>query len=165
VNLINIRKGEQVLHAQHGVGRITSIRNRSFSGHAPASYVKVYFERDKLTMMVLEDDLRLIVRGLITNQEARELLVRITDWKGKPESQWKARAEANQAAIDSGDPFEYVKVLKELAQLESKGELGLCDREHLRRSLCLLTEEISSSLKKSPQRVHKLLTQAIGAAL
>lgn len=158
-------EGEHVLHAQHGVGKIESIGRFSFSGHAKASYVQLFFERDGLTMTVLEEALPGVVRSLISSEDARELLRQITAWNGKPQAQWKARANAHQAAIDSGDPFEYVKVLKELAHLQKDVALSLRDREHLGRSLCLLTEELACALKKSPKRVRRLLTQAIGTSL
>ncbi len=162
---MNIRNGEYVLHAQHGVGKITSIRTCSFSGHAAAKYVQLYFVRDELTMEVLKEALPGVVRSLISPEQAWDLLEQIAEWNGKPQAQWKARANAHQAALDSGDPFEYLKVLKELALLESGDALCLGDREHLSRSLCLLTEELACALKKSPRRVHRLLTDAVGATL
>ena len=160
-----IRKGEHVLHAQHGVGKIKSIRNRSFSGHAPASYVQLYFKRDELTMTVLEEDLPGVVRGLISSEEAQELLGQISAWNGKPKDKWKSRANAHQAAIESGDPFEYVKVVKELTYLERQDELRLRDREHLSKSLCLITDDLAFALKKSPRNVRRLLSNATGASL
>lgn len=165
MSVMNFRTGEHVLHPQHGVGRIESINRRSFCGHAPASYVQLYFERDELLMTLLEDDLPGTVRGLISSEEARQLLAQISTWKGKPATQWKTRANAHQAAIDSGDPFEYFKVLKGLAHLENGGSLRLCDREHLNKSLNLLIEEFACALKKSPRQARKLINQAVGAAL
>ena len=76
----------------------------------------------------------------------------------------KARANANQAALDSGDPFKYVKVAKDLAKLESDGALRLCDREHFNRSVDLLTEELACALNKSQRQARKLIDQAIGAS-
>ena len=69
---MNISKGEHVLHPQHGVGKIKSIRERSFYGHAPARYVQLYFKLDELTMTLLEDDVFNNVRGLISAEEAQE---------------------------------------------------------------------------------------------
>jgi RNA polymerase-interacting CarD/CdnL/TRCF family regulator len=160
-----IKKGEHVLHAQHGVGKIESVGEFSFSGLDAANYVQLYFERDELTMTVLEEDLPEVVRELISSEEAKELLGEIDAWEGKPSSQWKARANAHQAAIDSGDPFQYIKVLKGLAHLENDGALRSSDREHLSKSLCLLTEELSCALKKTPQQVRRLLNRAIGTTL
>ncbi len=162
---MNIRKGEHVLHAQHGIGQVESIRNRSICGHAAANYVELYFERDDLTMTVLKDDLPGVVRNLISPEEARVLLDEITAWNGRPEAQWKARANTHQAAIDSGDPFEYVKVLKELVDLDNRGALGSCDRRHMSTTFSLLTEELAFALKKSPRQARRLLEQAVGATL
>jgi RNA polymerase-interacting CarD/CdnL/TRCF family regulator len=162
---INIRKGEYVFHRQHGLGEITSIHDNSFSGHAAACYVNLYFRRDELTMTVLEKNLQSVVRDLISLEQAQDLLGQIQAWNDKPEAQWKARADANQAALDSGDPFEYVNVLVGLAHLETEGALRLRDREHANRSLRLLTEELACVLQESQQHVRGLLDQTIGVSL
>jgi RNA polymerase-interacting CarD/CdnL/TRCF family regulator len=160
---INIRQGEHVHHPQHGIGKVQSIRKRSFYGHEPARYAQLYFERDALTLTLLEKDLSETIRCLITAVEAKELLQKIEAWDGKPKAQWKARADAHQAAIDGGDPFECGKVLKGLSQMEAEGTLRPRDRAHLNRSQELLTEELSRALKKSRAQVLKLIDEAIGA--
>ena len=162
---LNIKKGAFVLHPQHGVGKITSTLSCSFSEQPTASYVELYFKRDELTMTVLEENMPGLVRGLISPEEARELLDQMTDWDGKPEAKWKARANANQAAIESGDPFEYIKVAKSQARLESGGTIRSLDRKHLNISLNLLTEELSCALNQSPKRVRGLLAKAAGTPL
>ena len=160
-----MRKGEHVLHPQHGIGKIESIRELSFCGHAPATYAQLYFKRDELTMTMLEENLPGVVRRVISPEEAENLLDQLRSWNGKCSPQWKARANAHQAAIDSGDPFEYVKVLKGLAQLESEGPLRTCDRDHFNTSLYLLKEELACALKKSSRQVSKLIDQAVGIPL
>lgn len=164
MSLMDLRKGDQVLHAQHGVGTITSIRNRSFSGDDEGDYVQLYFERDELMMIVRHEDLSDLVRELISSEQAKELLDHVTVWNGKPAAKWKPRAAAHQAALDSGDPFEYVKVLKVLSQLERDGSLSSSDRKHLSLSLCLLTEELACAMKQSRKQVQRLLDRAIGAS-
>ena len=162
---LSIQKGSFVLHPQHGVGKITSIQDCSFAEQPEASYVELYFKRDQLTMTVLEDSVSGMVRGLISSEEAHDLLDHMTAWNGKPQSQWKARANANQAAIESGDPFEYSKVLKSLASLESGGAIRSSDRQHLNVSLNLLTEELACAMNKSRNRVRGLLSKAAGTSL
>ncbi len=158
---MNVARGNRFLHLQHGIGRVQSVEERSFYGSPSARYVQIYFKRDDLTVTVLEKDFPETVRKLISAGEARELLDVLTEWNGKPSTKWKARANANQAALDSGDPFEYVKVAKSLAQLESEGALRLCDREHLNLSMDLLTEELACALDKSQRQVRKLIDRAI----
>lgn len=160
-----MQKGDHVLHPQHGIGKIESISKLSISGHAPASYAQLYFERDDLTMTLLEENLPGSVRSVVSPGVAKDILDQLNSWNGKTTSQWKARANAHQAAIESGDPFEYAKVLKGLAQLGIEGPLRTSDRVHFNRSLHLLTEELACALKKSPRQVSKLIDQAVGIPL
>ncbi len=154
---INIRKGESIHHPQHGIGKIQSIGERSFGGRAKATYAELYFERHNLKLTILKDDVPETVRSLISNREAKRLLEELKSYEGKVSKQWKARANAHQAAIDRGDPFEYAKVFKGLTKLEEKDGLRAQDKAHLAQSLELLTEELACSLRKSPEQARKML--------
>jgi RNA polymerase-interacting CarD/CdnL/TRCF family regulator len=156
---INIRKGESIHHPQHGIGKIQSIGEHSFGGCAKATYAELYFERHNLKLTILKDDVPNTVRSLITNKEAKRLLEEIKTYEGKVSKQWKARANAHQAAIDRGDPFEYAKVYKGLTKLEEKDGLRAQDKAHLAQSLDLLTEELSCSLRKSREQTRKMLAE------
>jgi RNA polymerase-interacting CarD/CdnL/TRCF family regulator len=112
---------------------------------------------------MLKDELSNNIRSLISPEEANSLLDQIKRWKGKPKAQWKARADAHQSALESGDPLECAKVLKGLYKLESEGDLRPRDRAHLKQSLELLTDELARALKKRPAQAERLLMEATGA--
>ena len=42
---MKVKKGQYVLHLQHGVGKVLSIKTRKFYGQAEASYVELYVQR------------------------------------------------------------------------------------------------------------------------
>jgi len=142
------------------VGRIQSIRKRSFSGQEEATYAQVYFERDGLTMMLLQRDLAKAVRRLISKGKARKVLEHMKKWDGPVDRQWKSRAAANQVAIEQGDPFEYAKVVKSLSKLQASSELRQQDRNHLQQSLDFLTEELAHSLGEPPDKTRHRITEA-----
>ena len=158
---INIKQGTHIHHPQHGVGKVESIRKRSFYGQAAATYAQLYFEREELTLTLLAKDVSDTIRTVITADEAENLLDSIKDWNGAPKKQWKARADAHQAAIESGDPLECAKVLKGLNRLQSEGPLRQQDRAHLKQSMELLTDELARALKKRRPQARKLLIEAI----
>ncbi len=160
---IKIRKGDSIHHPQHGIGKIEDISERSYGGRAAATYAELFFKRQNLTLTVLEKDLGETVRALISNKDAKRLLDEMKQWNGRVSKQWKARANAHQAAIDRGDPFEYAKVYKGLSRLETQEGLRAQDKAHLAQSLDLLTEELACSLRKSPEQTRRMLTK-IGAA-
>jgi RNA polymerase-interacting CarD/CdnL/TRCF family regulator len=112
---------------------------------------------------VLAEDLSTTFRRLISANEAKSLLEKIRQWDGKPKKQWKARAEAHQNAIESGDPLECAKVLKGLTRVEAEDKLRIQDRDHLKRSMELLTDELSRALKKRPAQTRKMLDEAVSA--
>ncbi len=154
---INIRKGESIHHPQHGIGKIQSIGERSFGGCAKATYAELYFARQNLKLTILKDDVPNTVRALISTKDAKRLLDELKGYEGKVSKQWKARANAHQAAIDRGDPFETARVYKGLSKLESQDGLRAQDKAHLAQSLALLTEELACSLRKSPEQARKML--------
>lgn len=147
-------------HPQHGVGKIQSIEKRSFYGAEAATYAELYFERENLTLTLLRDDLPDAVRLVISANKARQLLKEIRQWSGTPSKQWKARANAHQAAIESGNPFEYAKVFKELHQLGMEETLRSGDRSNFKHTEELLVEELANSLGKTQNKAQELLRQA-----
>lgn len=100
------------------------------------------------------------MRQPISTNEAKTLLGKLKEWKSKPKKQWKARANANQAAIDRGDPFEYARVFKDLTKLEAEGALRAQDRQHLSQSTTLLVDELAHSLRKTPEQALRMLEEA-----
>ena len=135
----------------------------SFSGRDEATYAQIHFPSNNLTFTILKDECPNFLRGLISADDARELLKQIENWDGEPKSQWKARADKHQAAIETGDPFEYAKVPKEISKIGPEEELRPRDRANLEQSLNLLKEEITHSLNKTPAQVDALIGKALDA--
>lgn len=109
--------------------------------------------------MLRKQDLAATVRNPINAKEAKRLLEHLESWKGKMSKQWKARANANQAAIERGDPFGYAEVYKGLSLLEEEGTLRASDRAHLNHSFEFLVEEVANALKKTPEQARSLIAR------
>jgi RNA polymerase-interacting CarD/CdnL/TRCF family regulator len=146
---------------QHGVGSVRSIVERSFGGPTAAQYVELYFATEELTVILREDELPGMVREMVSAEQAAELLANLRDWGGSPSQNWQVRARAHAAAIEGGDPFEYLKVVKELHQLDASGTLRRTDQQHYQKSLDLLTEELMFSLGKPKKKVRSLIEKAL----
>jgi len=135
----------------------------SFTGRDEATYAQIHFSRNDLTFTLLKDECPNMLRNLISADDSLELLEQIEKWDGEPKAQWKARADKHQAAIETGDPFEYAKVPKELSKMGAEDELRPRDKANLAQSLALLKEEITYSLKKTPAQVETLIGKALEA--
>jgi len=152
--LITISQGDSIHHPHHGIGQVQSIRKRSFSGEEETTFAQVYFKRGGLTLMMREQDLANIVRNPISASEAVKLLDHLEKWDGDVSSQWKVRANANQIAMERGDPFAYAEVYKGLSRLEAEGTLRASDRAHLNQALEFLVEELANALGKTPEQTR-----------
>ena len=119
----------------------------------------MYFKRDGLTLMLRQQDLAKTVRKPINASEAKQLLDHLESWDGKVSTEWKARANANQVAMERGDPFSYAEVYKGLCKLEEEGTLRSTDREHLNRSLDFLVEELAIALGKTPEQARNRIAK------
>jgi RNA polymerase-interacting CarD/CdnL/TRCF family regulator len=141
---------------------VLSIRKRSFSGGQETLFAKLFFKRDRLTLILRKEDLAKTVRNPIDASEAKKLLAHLKSWKGKVSSKWKARATAHQQAMDKGDPFGYAEVYKGLSKLEEEGKLRAADRAHYNQSLSFLSEELANALGKSEDEVRVQLEKITG---
>lgn len=147
-----------ILHPQHGIGRIQSIRRRSFLGEEPRRFAKLFFKREKLTVMMRPDDLEETVRNIISASEAKKVLEHLEECDASMSSQWKTRANRNQAAIDGGDPYDLARVYKGLVQMQANGgSLRAADRKHLQTSYQFLSEELAAALNKTLLQIEKMI--------
>jgi len=158
----DLSRGSAVHHPSHGIGQVESIRERKFDGANGAKFAQVYFKREALTLILPVQDAAEAVRKPVNCKQARQILEHIGSWHGNPSKQWKARANAHQAAIDRGDPFEYAEVFKNLHWLEAEGSLRNTDRAHLNQAMDFLVDELSFAFDKTPERVRELILDAAG---
>ena len=110
--------------------------------------------------MMRKQDLANTVRYPISAKEANQLLDQLGKWDGKVSNQWKVRANANQVAMERGDPFDYVDVYKGLSRLEAEGTLRASDRAHLNQALDFLVEELANALGKTPEQARSQIAGA-----
>jgi len=104
--------------------------------------------------LLRQQDLAKTVRYPIDSSEAKKLLDHLKKWQGKVSTQWKARANAHQEAMERGNPFDYADIYMGLSKLEAEGSLRASDRAHLNQSLNFLTEELANALGKTPEQVR-----------
>ena len=110
--------------------------------------------------MMRKQDLANTVRYPINANEAKKLLDHLDQWDGNVSNQWKVRANANQLAMDRGDPFDYANVYKGLSRLEAEGTLRASDRAHLNQALDFLVEELANALGKTPEQARNQIARA-----
>lgn len=155
-----LSRGSAIHHPHHGIGKVQSVSEQEFGSASSGKFAKLYFKREALTLILPVQDAAETVRSPINRSQARQILDHIETWEGSISKQWKARANANQAAMDRGDPFEYAEVFKCLHQLEAEGTLRQTDRGHLNQAVDYLGDELSYALGMTPDQARELIAKA-----
>lgn len=140
-----------------------SIRKRNFTGANGTRFAKLFFPRNKMTMLVREEDLGDSVRRPITKKTAREVLDHIGTWEGRVSDQWKTREGTLQAKLDDGDPFALAEVYKTLRLRQEADTLSAADRRQLGQSESRLSEELAMAFGHAPEKaLERMETSALG---
>jgi CarD family transcriptional regulator len=161
--VITIAQGDRIHHPHHGIGKVQSIRRRSFSGTNGARFAEIFFKREQITLMVRENSLDSTVRPPIGPSRAAKLLEHMKAWKAKVSDQWKTRANTHQAMMDEGEPRAYAEVYKGLRIREQDETLSAADRKHLKACEEFLSEELANALGQSRGEALDQMTQATRA--
>lgn len=127
-------------------------------GQNAKPFVKVFFKRENLTMIVRKQELQESSRNIISKAEAERVLEHIENCDGAMNEQWKTRIRLNEKALEGGDPYELASVFKGLSRMQDEGKtLRAADRKHLQSSFAILSEELATALGKSRASVEALI--------
>jgi RNA polymerase-interacting CarD/CdnL/TRCF family regulator len=157
---ITITQGDRIHHPHHGIGKVESIRTRSFSGENGTRFAKIFFKRDSITLMLRENQLDDMIRKPMGLKEAKKLMAHLKSWKGQVSNQWKPRATAHQLKMEEGEPMRYAEVYKNLRTRQEEGTLSAADRKHLRQCSEVLAEELANAFGKTPSEALDQITLA-----
>ncbi|MEM9302941.1 MAG: hypothetical protein AAGE01_12555 [Pseudomonadota bacterium] len=118
-------------------------------GEEPRRFVKLWFARAKLNIMMRPAALEDEVREVISAAEAKKVLKHIETCDSTMSQQWKTRTGRNEKAIASHDPFECARVYKGLSRFQAEGNnLRAADRKHMQTAFELLADELAAALDK-----------------
>lgn len=153
------KSGDTVFHALHGIGVIKSIEERELLG-STCCFTTLYFDRERVEVTLSKSSFAQKVRAPLDAAAARTVLDFLGDWHGPGESVWKKRHKENQESLASGDPWRVCGVAKSLFRLRQKGSLANSDRTHLKLSLDMLAEELSTVLGEAREPMLLRLERA-----
>ena len=159
---ITITKGDSIHHPHHGIGTVQSIRKRSFSGSTGRKFAKLFFPREEMVMMIGENELHEHIRKPIQKSEAKKVLEHISEWSELESDQWKARANAQQAKLDDGNPIAIAEVYKTLSRRMADDKLSAADRRQLSQAEERLIEELSMAMGQPAGKTCKRMEKAAG---
>lgn len=153
--------GDKVVHPMHGAGVIDSIVQRKINGEEKDYYL-LKLSGGTMTVMIPTDNAREIgVRPVISNSEAREVLVAMDTIEVDMTQNWNRRYRENMVRLKSGDLLEVARVVKGLMLRESERGLSTGERKMLHTAKQILISELVLAQSLPYDTVEKSITNAL----
>ena len=109
------RKGETVVHPEHGAALIEEVREKEFLGEK-RKYLVLRVVYGDLTVLVPTDSTDAVgLRPVVSKNEVKKVLKVLTEDETSVAANWSRRFKNNLEKLHSGDPYEVAEVLRNLA--------------------------------------------------
>jgi CarD family transcriptional regulator len=140
------RKGDTVVHREHGAAVITEISERDFLGETK-KYMVLRLAYGDLTLMVPVDKTEDVgLRQVVSKQEVKKILDVLREDESKMASNWSRRFKNNMEKLHSGDPYQVAEVVKNLSIRERQKGLSAGEKRMLAQARRILVSELVFSL-------------------
>jgi CarD family transcriptional regulator len=152
---------QHVVYPLQGVGKITSIEEKSFKGSDVLYYV-IYLEISDMTVMVPVDRAEeLGIRSIVSKQQSKKALNHISQKHEPVTADWKMRYQMNLDLLKSGSVIDIATVVRTLYHRSKIKELPIQERKLFDNALKILVDEISFSLNKPKVDVEDMIFNSL----
>ena len=158
------RKGDTVVHPEHGAAVIEDLRERDFLGERKKYFVLRLAYGD-LTLMVPVDSTEDVgLRNVVAKKEVTKVLDVLRQDESKMASNWSRRFKNNIEKLRSGDIYQVAEVVRNLAIRERQKGLSAGEKRMLTKARQILVSELvfatSGTEEKAEGMIDKVLDES-----
>jgi CarD family transcriptional regulator len=136
------RKGDTVVHPEHGAAVIEDLRERDFLGERK-KYLVLRLAYGDLTLMVPVDNTQDVgLRNVVSRSEVKKVLDVLREDESKMATNWSRRFKNNMEKLHSGDPYQVAEVVKNLSIRERSKGLSAGEKRMLAKARQILVSEL-----------------------
>ena len=160
--------GDLLFYGTNGVCRVSEICASPFDSNDTRSFYKLTPIAENTTLIIYTpvDNTQVVMRALISKEEAQALLARIGSIEKVAVAVEKHRKDAYRETIREGNPEGYVKIIKTVrARREmfkrTRRRVPDMDNDFEHTSKTCLYGELSTVLGISREEIHRIVTESI----
>jgi len=140
------RKGDTVVHPEHGAAVIEELREREILGEKRKYFVLRVAYGD-LTLMVPVDSTEEVgLRQVVSKNEVKKVLDVLRQDESKMAANWSRRFKNNIEKLRSGDIYQVAEVVRNLSLREADKGLSAGEKRMLARARQILVSELTFAL-------------------
>jgi len=155
------RKGDTVVHPEHGAAIIEDLRERDFLGERKKYFVLKLAYGD-LTLMVPVDNTKDVgLREVVSKQEVKKVLDVLREDESKMATNWSRRFKNNMEKLHSGDPYQVAEVVKNLSIRDKQKGLSAGEKRMLAKARQILVSELVFATGSSEQEAERMIDKVL----
>ena len=137
------RKGDTVVHPEHGAAVIQELREKEFLGEK-RTYLVLRVAYGDLTLLIPVDSTEQVgLRQVVSKNEVKKVLKVLTEDESSMAANWSRRFKNNMEKLHSGDPYQVAEVLRNLAIREREKGLSAGEKRMILKARQILISELS----------------------
>lgn len=158
---LRLRKGEILIHPQHGPTTVTKVTSRVVEGQR-RRYLFLTVHADDMMVAVPADGIEQIgVRPVMDAARIREVL-EVLVAEGEPfDKVWSRRFKHNTERLRSGDPLQLAGLIRDVTRRNDEVRVSYGEAGQLHEAMDLLTAELAIALCVTPARAVELVETAV----
>lgn len=147
--------GDRAVYPGHGVGVIQAIETLDLDGVTATMYVLKILDNGMTIKVPLQNAQALGMRGVINMTQVKKVYDVLKDRDIPPDKQtWNRRYREYMNKIQTGDPIEVGKVLRDLALLRHTKNLSFGERKMYDQASTLLIQELAVAKDVTEQDIR-----------
>jgi CarD family transcriptional regulator, regulator of rRNA transcription len=158
------RKGDIVVHPEHGAAVIQELREKEFLGEK-RTYLVLRVAYGDLTLLIPVDSTEQVgLRQVVSKTEVKKVLKVLTEDESSMAANWSRRFKNNMEKLHSGDPFQVAEVLRNLAIREREKGLSAGEKRMILKARQILISELSHATSKTEDEAEIMIDEVLDGA-
>jgi CarD family transcriptional regulator len=158
------RKGDTVVHPEHGAAVIEELRDREFLGEK-RKYLVLRVAYGDLTLMIPVDSTEEVgLRQVVSKNEVKKVLKVLTEDESSMAANWSRRFKNNMEKLHSGDPYQVAEVLRNLAIRDREKGLSAGEKRMIQKARQILISELSYATGKTEEDAEIMIDDVLEEA-
>jgi CarD family transcriptional regulator len=161
------RKGDTVVHPEHGAAVIEELCTREFLGEK-RRYFKLRVSYGELTLMVPVDSTEEVgLRSVVGKNEVKKVMKVLREDESQMAANWSRRFKNNIEKLRSGDIYQVAEVVRNLSIRERDRGLSAGEKRMINKARQILISELTFAIEgdeeKAEAMIDKVLDDSHGA--
>ena len=158
------RKGDTVVHPEHGAAVIQELREKEFLGEK-RTYLVLRVAYGDLTLLIPVDSTEQVgLRQVVSKNEVKKVLKVLTEDESSMAANWSRRFKNNMEKLHSGDPYQVAEVLRNLAIREREKGLSAGEKRMILKARQILISELSYATAKTEDQAEVMIDEVLDGA-